>query len=186
MPYGQYSCQDGSVPISALERDLGFPSEKILLATSPMYDTERKVRFVALEFFHPDTSVTIRVAALGGHSMGILAPPGHYLLGKESLQQLCPLVHNTSAVKEISLAGFISQQQRKGGVNFSAKESNYRPNASHAVKVETDSAIQLLELGFQFFGNRFCDTVYGMGMWEDSYWSGQIPTRFLKISLQEH
>ena len=171
------------VPISALERDLGFPSEKILLATSPMYDTERKVRFVALEFFHPDTSVTIRVAALGGHSMGILAPPGHYLLGKESLQQLCPLVHNTSAGRQ---AGFISQQQRKGGVKYSAKESNYRPNASHAVKVETDSAIQLLELGYQFFDNRFCDTVYGMGMWEDSCWSGQIPTRFLKISLQEH
>ena len=186
MPHGQYSCQDGSVPISALERDLCFSREKILLATSPMYDTERKVQFVALEFFHPDASVTIRVAALGGHSFGVLAPPGHYLLGKESLQQLCPLVHNTSAVKDILLAGFISQQQRKGGVNFCAKESNYRPNASHAVKVETDSAIQLLELGYQFFGNRFCDTIYGMGMWEDSCWSGQIPTGFLEISSQEH
>ena len=183
MPHGQYSCQDGSVPISALERDLCFSREKILLATSPMYDTERKVRFVALEFFHPDASVTIRVAALGGHSFGVLAPPGHYLLGKESLQQLCPLVHNTSAGRQ---AGFISQQQRKGGVKYSAKESNYRPNASHAVKVETDSAIQLLELGYQFFGNRFCDTIYGMGMWEDSCWSGQIPTGFLEISSQEH
>ena len=87
---------------------------------------------------------------------------------------------------DILLAGFISQQQRKGGVNFCAKESNYRPNASHAVKVETDSAIQLLELGYQFFGNRFCDTIYGMGMWEDSCWSGQIPTGFLEISSQEH
>ena len=135
---------------------------------------------------HPDASVTIRVAALGGHSMEILAPPGHYLLGKESLKQLCPLVHNTSAVKDISSAGFISQQQRKGGVNFCAKESKYRPKASHAVKVETDSATKLLELGYQFFGNRFCETVYGMGVWEESCWSGQIPTHFLTISLKEH
>ena len=186
LPHGRYLGQDGSMPISDLERNLGFPSEKILLATSPMYDAERKVRFVVLEFIHPDASVTIKVAALGGHSMGILAPPGHYLLGRESLQQLCPLVHNTSAVQDISSAGFISQQQRKGGVNFCAKESNYRPNASHAVKVETNSAIQLLELGYQFFGNRFCGTVYGMGIWEESCWSGQIPTRFLKISLREH
>ena len=42
--------------------------------------------------------------------------------------------------------------------NLCVKESNYPPNASHAVKVETDSAIQLLELGYQFFGNRFGDT----------------------------
>ena len=186
LPHGQYSPQDGSVPIFALERSLSLPREKILLATSPMYDEERKRRFVVLEFFHPDASVTIRVAALGGHSMEILAPPGHYLLGKESLKQLCPLVHNTNAVKDISSAGFISQQQRKGGVNFCAKESKYRPNASHAVKVETDSATKLLELGYQFFGNRFCETIYGMGVWEESCWSGQIPTHFLTISLKQH
>ena len=36
-------------------------------------------------------------------------------------------------------AGFILQQQRKGGVNFCAKEGKYPPNAPHAVKVETDS-----------------------------------------------
>ena len=36
-------------------------------------------------------------------------------------------------------AGFILQQQRKGGVNFCAKEGKNPPNAPHAVKVETDS-----------------------------------------------
>ena len=65
LPHRQYSGQDGLVPKSDLERNLGFRSEKILLATSPMYDAERKVRFVALEFFHPDASVTSEWQHLG-------------------------------------------------------------------------------------------------------------------------
>ena len=68
MPEGKYSRQDGSVPISALEVSLGVPIEKILRAVSPEYDTEKKRRFVVLEYLHPNTTVTVRVAALGGHS----------------------------------------------------------------------------------------------------------------------
>ena len=37
------------------------------------------------------------------------------------------------------LAGFILQQQRKGRVNFCAKEGKNPPNAPDAVKLETDS-----------------------------------------------
>ena len=84
MPEGKYSSQDGSVPISTLEASLGVPTRKILQAVSPEYDAGKKRRFVVLEHLHPDSSVTVRVAALGGHSIKILAPPGHFLLGKEA------------------------------------------------------------------------------------------------------
>ena len=184
MPEGKYSRQDGSVPISALEVSLGVPIEKILRAVSPEYDTEKKRRFVVLEYLHPNTTVTVRVAALGGHSIKILAPPGHFLLGKEAFQQLCPLLHNTSAVNNIKKDGFISQQGRKGGINFCPKENKYRLGSTHSVILDEESSLALDGLGYQFFGNRFCDVVYGVGKWEGDTWSGQIPAKFLKFTLK--
>ena len=177
MPEGRYSRQDGSVPISALEASLGVPTKKILQAVSPEYDTEKKRRFVVLEHLHPD--------ALGGHSIKILAPPGHFLLGKEAFQQLCPFLHNTSAVNNIKKDGFISQQGRKGGINFCPKENKYRLGSTHSVILDEESSLALDGLGYQFFGNRFCDVVYGVGKWEGDTWSGQIPVKFLKFTLKK-
>ena len=43
----------------------------------------------------------------------------------------------------------------------------------------------LSDLGYQFFGNRFCDVVYGVGKWEGDAWSGLIPANFLKFIRRE-
>ena len=95
-----------------------------------------------LNYFHPDKSVTTKIAALGGHSEAILAPPGHYQLGKESLDLLHPLVLNTNATKEIIQSGFLSQQSRNGGINLSSNSSNYYSDKKKAA---------LLSLDFDYF-----------------------------------
>ena len=178
LPEGQFSTLDGSVPISVAEKSIGFPVDKIFLAVSPEYDTGKKRRFVVLENCYPDSSVKFRIAALGSHTEGIFSPPGHYSLGKESLQQLCPLFHNTSSVQEIKEDGFLSQQQRQGGINLCAKVGKYRLKSSHEIMVDAQTASKK---GYEFFGNRFCEVIYAMGKWEGNAWSGKIPMEFLRI-----
>ena len=81
--------------------NLKMGQEKILDSVSPEYDQDKKRQFAVISLSYPDGSKTLTVAALGGHSVAVCSPPGHYILGKELLQQHCPLVHNTSAVKDI-------------------------------------------------------------------------------------
>ena len=108
-----------------------------------------------------------------------------WLITSQALKQLWTLVHNTSAVKDISSAGFILQQQRKGGLTFVPKRANILQ--MHLMQSKwRQTPTKLLELGYQFFGNCFCETIYGMGVWSQSCWSGQIPTHFLTISLKEY
>ena len=108
-----------------------------------------------------------------------------WLITSQPLKQLWTLVHNTSAVKDISSAGFILQQQKKGGLTFVPKRANILQ--MHLMQSKwRQTPTKLLELGYQFFGNCFCETIYGMGVWSQSCWSGQIPTHFLTISLKEH
>ena len=184
LPEGDYSKYDGSIDVEVIQQKLGFSKEDILLATNPEYDGSageetKKRRFVVLEILYPCLTKEIRIAALGGHSKEVFAPPGHYLLGKESIRQLAPLTHHTSATKDITQAGFLSQQDRKGGVNLSTGENVYRPRATHKIEVNAESA---LEHGFCFFGNRFSNVVFAMGKWEGDCWDGKIPLRFLTIT----
>ena len=77
-------------------------------------------------------------------------------------------------------AGFILQQQRKGGLTFVPKRAKILQ--MHLMQSKwRQTPTKLLELGYQFFGNCFCETIYGMGVWSQSCWSGQIPTHFLTI-----
>ena len=101
------------------------------------------------------------------------------MLAKESIKQLAPLTHHTSTTKEIIQAGFLSQQDRKGGVNLSTGKNVLRPRATHKIEVNAESA---LEHGFFFFGNRFSKVVFAMGKWEVDCWNGKIPMRFLTIT----
>ena len=176
---GRYSPRDGSVEIEEVERSLGMDREKILVAVSPEYDEEKKRRFVVIKLVHPDGSISLRIAALGGHSVAVSSPPGHYILGKESLLQLCPLVHNTSAIKEIKESGFLSQQGRQGGINLCSKVNNYRLKSSHQIHVDAENSTKK---GFTFFGNRFSEVVFCTGVWEDGRWTGKIPLKYLSIS----
>ena len=130
LPTGDYSENDGSVAVEVIQQKLGYSKEDILLATNPEYDgssqeEKRKRRFVVLEMVSPGLPKPkeIRIAALGGHSQKVFAPPGHYRLGKESIQQLAPFTHHTSATKAIIQAGFLCQQDRKGGINFGTAEN---------------------------------------------------------------
>ena len=99
-------------------------------------------------------------SCLGGHSFPVCSPPGHYILGKESLQQHCPLVHNTSAVKDIEASGFLSQQKRLGGTNFCSKRNIYRQKSSHQIWIKFEDAKRASKDGITFFGNRFTEVFF--------------------------
>ena len=121
---------------------------------------------MVIEKIFPDGQKIERVAALRGHSKKVLNPPGHYQLGVESLSQLAPLVHNTSAVGPIIESKFLSQQGRKGGINLVSKkkEACYRPGATHAAVIDIELSVKMEIL---FFGNRFSDVICCTGRWED-------------------
>jgi hypothetical protein len=178
---GQYSARDGSVAIEEVERSLGVDREKLLVAINPEYDEGKKRRFVVMKLVHPSQSVDLRIAALGGHSVAVSSPPGHFILGKESLLQLCPLIHNTSAISEIQESGVLSQQRRQGGVNFCSKENNYRQKSSHLIRIDFQKAEDASKAGYTFFGNRFSEVLFGTGIWANGGWTGEIPLKYLTI-----
>ena len=130
--------------------------------------------------FHPDKSRETRVAALGGHSIEVEAPPGHFPLGTESLTQLAPLTHRTSATKDILNAGFLCQQSRRGGINLCTGKNSYKEGASHEIEIIADAAHQD---GHEFFGNRFSDVVFAMGKWTHGHWDGKVGLKFLKFCI---
>ena len=80
------------------------------------------------------------MGALGGHSIEIMAPPGHYPLGKESLSQLAPLTHCTSATRDILKTGYLCQQSRKGGINLRTDINSYKEWASQEIVIDADAA----------------------------------------------
>ena len=139
-----------------------------------------KRRFIIVEHIYPDQSRETRVGALGGHSIEIMAPPGHYPLGKESLSQLAPLTHRTSATGDILKAGYLCQQGRKGGINLSTGVNSYKEWASHEIELDAEAAHKD---GHAFFGNRFSDVVFAMGKWKQGHWDGKVGLDFLKIKL---
>ena len=183
LPVGTYSKTDGTLDIAFIQSSLRLSREEILLATHPAYghkgdDKVMKRRFIVLEKIHPDKSRETRVAALGDHSIEVEAPPGHFPLGKESLTQLAPLTHRTSATKDILNAGFLCQQSRRGGINLCTGKNSYKEGASHEIEIIADAAHQD---GHEFFGNRFSDVVFAMGKWTHGHWDGKVGLKFLKI-----
>ena len=182
---GTYSNTDGTLDITSIQSNLGFSKDDILLATHPAYGQKGDVklmkrRFIIVEHIHPDRSRETRVGALGGHSIKIMAPPGHYPLGKESLSQLAPLTHRTSATRDILKTGYLCQQSRKGGINLSTGVNSYKEWASHEIEIDADAAHKD---GHAFFGNRFSDVVFAMGKWKQGHWDGKVGLEFLKIKL---
>jgi hypothetical protein len=74
-----YSKIDGTVDINDIQKHLGFERDEILLATHPAFGDKNdkqlmKRRFIIVESIHPSRSKESRVAALGGHSLEIMAP----------------------------------------------------------------------------------------------------------------
>lgn len=184
MKEGQYCKVDGSIELSELERSTGITAELILIAVSPAFDMNHKRRFLVIEKIYPGGQTIVLLAALGGHSCEVQSPPGHYQLGKESLEQLSPLVHSTSAVKEIQKSGFLMQQERVGGINLSSssKAHLFRPKSSHVIEIDTKRSV---EKGIVFFGNRFTDVFYCPGAWENGAWTGKVPLELLRISCRK-
>ena len=117
----------------------------------------------------------LATGSLGGSFHGSLFAPGHYILGKELLQQHCPLVHNTSAVKDIEASGFLSQQKRLGGTNFCSKRNIYRQKSSHQIWIKFEDAKRASKDGITFFGNCFTEVFFCTGAWEYGKWSGKHP-----------
>ena len=184
MKEGQYCKLDGSIELSEVERSTGITAELILIAVNPAFDVNHKRRFLAMEKIYPSGLKVVVLAALGGHSCDVQSPPGHYQLSKESLEQLSPLVHSTSAVKEIQKSGFLMQQQRVGGINLSSssKAHHFRPKSSHVIEIDTKRSV---EKGIVFFGNRFTDVFYCPGAWENGAWTGKVPLELLHISCRK-
>ena len=112
---------------------------------SPAFDRNHKRKFLVTEKLYPGGQTLVLVAALGGHSLEVQSPPGHYQLGKESLLELSPLVHNTSAVKEIQKSGFLMQQEKVGGINLSlsSKAHLFRPKSTHVIEINTKRSVEL-------------------------------------------
>ena len=78
-----------------VEKAIGINADSFLVAVNPAHDKDGKRRFLVIERFFPNGERGTYIAALGGHSLPVISPPGHYQLGIESLTQLEPLVHNT-------------------------------------------------------------------------------------------
>ena len=129
---------------------------------------------------YPDGCKTLIAAALGGYSFPVCSPPGHYILGKESLQQHCPLVHNTSAVKDIEASGFLSQQKRLSGTNFCSKRNIYKQKSSYQIWIKFQDAKRASKDGITF-GNRFTEVFFCTGAWEYGKWGGKLPLQYLAI-----
>ena len=187
LPDKAHSKIDGGVDTKVISQSLGFKEDDLLLVTHPAFGDEadegmRKRRFAVMEYIFPNKHKVTKIGALGGHSCEVMAPPGHYILAKESISQLGPIVHHTCATREIIEAGYLCQQRRKGGINFSTGKNVYRERATHAIEVDADSA---MKLGYTFFGNRFSDVVFAPGKWEQGQWGGKIPLKFLTISLRK-
>ena len=184
MNVGQYCEIDGSIELEELEISIGIKAELILIAVNPAFDQNKKRIFLVTEKIFPGGQTRISVAARGGHTFKVPTPPGHYQLGEESLVQLSPLLHNTSAIKAITESGFLLQQARTGGSNICtvSKASLYRPTATHVIEMDTEKYI---EKGIFFFGNLFTDVVYCTGAWKNSDWNGKVPLECLRISCKE-
>ena len=82
------------------------------------------------------------LAALGGHSFEVMAPPGHYMLGMESILQLGPFTHCTNAAQKITETGILCQQNRKGGINLCTGKNVYRASATHEIEVDAKLAFK--------------------------------------------
>ena len=109
-----------------------------------------------------------------------MAPPGHNPLGKESLAQLAPLTHCTSATGDILKARYLCQQSWKGEINLNTGVNSCKEWASHEIELDAEAAHKD---GHLFFGNRFCDVVFAMGKWKQGHWDRKNGLKFLKIKL---
>ena len=81
----QYCKLDGSMALPDVEKAIGINADSILVAANPAYDKDRKQRFLVIERFFPNGQRGTYIAALAGHSLPVIPPPGHYQLGIESL-----------------------------------------------------------------------------------------------------
>ena len=173
-PSKQYYKWDGSMALQDVEKATGINADSILVAVNPIYDRDGKRRFLVMEKFFPNGERGTYIAALGGHSLPVISPPGHYQLGIESLSQLEPLVHNTSSKDEIVKSGFLSRQGRTGGINLCSERNSrlFRPSASDTTIIHVRDC---LKLGILFFGNFFTDVILCTGSWDDGVWNGKIP-----------
>ena len=106
LPHGQYSPQDGSVPIFALEKSLSLPREKILLATSPMYDEERSPRCLC---YHPSGSTW-------GSQYGNSCSPRALLVGEGIFEAALPFgpQYQCSQRHFISRVYLAATEERRG------------------------------------------------------------------------
>ena len=114
MNVAQYCEIDGSIELEELEMSIGIKAELILISVNPAFHQNKKRKLLVTEKVFPGGQTRISVAALGGLTFKVPTSPGHYQLGKESLVQLSPLLHNTSAIKAITESGFLLQQARRG------------------------------------------------------------------------
>ena len=128
-----------------VEKAIGINADSILVAVNPAYDKDEKRKFLVIERFFPNRERGTYIAALAGHSLPVISPPGHYQLGIESLTQLEPLVHNTSSKDKIIKSGFLSRQGRTGGINLCFKRNSrlFRPSASDTLFIHVRDCLKL-------------------------------------------
>ena len=118
----------------------------------------------------------LRIAAVGGQGFHVFAPPGHVKVGSEIAKDICPLIHESDQMPAITSSKVLSSVKRPTGINFSAKvKGNYRPSASHELKISNDKMQSLVKQGYDFFENRFSGLVYGLGRWQKDWWENWIP-----------
>ena len=143
-----------------LQKAIGINADSFLAAANPTHDKDGKRRFLVIERFFPKGERGAYIAALGGHSLSVISPLGHYQLGIESLTQLELLVYNTSFKDEIVKSGFPSGQGRTRGINLCSQRNSrlYHPSASNT------SIRDNLKMSILFFGNFFTNVILCNGM----------------------
>lgn len=166
MPYSE---ENGSVSVSLLARYCGVPKWKVEMATDRVYG-QGKQRMVILVTSEKEK----RIASTGGHSFMVRHPPGHSKISEERAAEIMFLVHKTDSksIELIRRTGTLKDIKREGGINFTIQTSgSYRKRATHEVTIDIVKAIRK---GYTFFLNKFTGIVYGQGIWQGTWWNGEI------------
>ena len=147
------------------------------MATDPIYG-HGKQRIVIL--VSGETSVK-RIASTGGHSFRVRNPPGHAQISEKRATEIKFLVHKTDSNSIDSIRGTGSLMDiKRAGVQFTIQTSgSNKKRATHDFQIDILKAIKK---GYQFFENKFTGIVYGQGVWDGSWWTGEI---FLGLNNRE-
>ena len=114
-----------------------------------------------------------RIASTGGHSFRVRNPPGHAQISEKRATEIKFLDHKIDSISIDSIHGTGSLMDiKRAGVHFTIQTSgSTKKRATHDFQIDI---LKVIKKGYQFFENKFTGIVYGQGVWDRSWWTGEI------------